>query len=159
MSYQKAVETAAELRRWPIGRGELHRWVAQEGARIEATSAADTEAVLGDRPVRERDGPRRGTVWVSADGTMVNDRSSGTEFEVKVPRKLTGVPLAHGDVTRGGPGCHTPRDRLQATIRLTVVPLAFARPLGGVRPPPAHPSPRSRQVVPRLRWDPPKHTS
>ena len=84
MSYQKAVDVAAELRRWPIGRGELHRWVAQEGARIEAASAADTEAVFGDRPVRERDGPRRGTVWVSADGTMVHDRASGTEFEVKV---------------------------------------------------------------------------
>ncbi len=84
MSYQRAVDVAAELRGWPIGRGELHRWVAQEGARIEATSAAETEAVFGDRPVRERDGPRRGTVWVSADGTMVHDRASGTEFEVKI---------------------------------------------------------------------------
>jgi len=84
MSYQRAVDVAAELRRWPIGRGELHRWVADEGARIEATTAARTEAVLGDHPVRERDGPRRGTVWVSADGTMVNDRASGTDFEIKV---------------------------------------------------------------------------
>jgi DNA-directed RNA polymerase subunit RPC12/RpoP len=84
MSYQRAVDVAAELRRWPIGRGELHRWVADEGARIEAATDAQTEALLGDRPVRERDGPRRGTVWVSADGTMVHDRASGTEFEVKV---------------------------------------------------------------------------
>jgi len=91
MSYQKAVDVAAELRRWPIGRGELHRWVAHEGARIEATTDAQTEAVLGDRPVRERDGPRRGTVWVSADGTMVHDRSSGTEFEVKVGLVFDGV--------------------------------------------------------------------
>lgn len=91
MSYQKSVDVAAELRRWPIGRGELHRWVAQEGARIEATSAADQEAVFGDRPVRERDGPRRGTVWVSADGTMVHDRASGTEFEVKVGLVFDGV--------------------------------------------------------------------
>lgn len=84
LSYQRAVDTAAELRGWPIGRGELHRWVAQEGQAIEATLDARTEAILGDHPVRERDPRRRGTVWVSADGTMVNDRSSGTEFEVKV---------------------------------------------------------------------------
>ena len=84
MSYQKAVETAAELRRWPIGRGELHRWVAQEGARLEAARAAESEAVFGAHPDR-RSRPRRGgTVWVSADGTMVHDRASGTDFEVKI---------------------------------------------------------------------------
>ncbi len=84
MSYQKAVETAAELRRWPIGRGELHRWVAQEGARLEAARAAESDAVFGAHPDR-RSRPRRGgTVWVSADGTMVHDRASGTELEVKI---------------------------------------------------------------------------
>jgi len=84
MSYAKAVETAAELRRWPIGRGELHRWVAGEGARLEAARAADAEAVFGARPDR-RSRPRRGgTVWVSADGTMVHDRATGTELEVKI---------------------------------------------------------------------------
>jgi hypothetical protein len=84
MSYAKAVETAAELRRWPIGRGELHRWVAEEGARLEAARAADAEAVFGAHPDR-RSRPRRGgTAWVSADGAMVHDRSTGTELEVKV---------------------------------------------------------------------------
>lgn len=84
MSYQKAVDTAAELRRWPVSRGELHRWVAEEGAALEVARAAETEALLGARPDR-RDRPRRGgTVWVSADGTMVHDRSTGTEFEVKI---------------------------------------------------------------------------
>jgi hypothetical protein len=91
MSYQKTVDVATELRRWPIGRGELHRWVADEGSRIEAALDAQTEAVLGDQPVRERDGPRRGSVWVSADGTMVHDRSTGTEFEVKVGLVFDGV--------------------------------------------------------------------
>lgn len=91
LSYQKTVELAAELRRWPIGRGELHRWVAEEGRRIEAAGAAETEALLGARPVPRRDGPRRGTVWVSADGTMVHDRGSGTEFEVKVGLVFEGV--------------------------------------------------------------------
>ncbi len=90
-AHQKAVEVAAELRRWPIGRGELHRSVAAEGARIEASAAAQTEAVLGDHPVRERDGPERGTVWVSADGTMVHDRSSGTELEVRVGLVVDGA--------------------------------------------------------------------
>ena len=85
MSYAKAVETAAELRRWPIGRGELHRWVAAEGGRLERSLAAETEAILGAHPDRHRRaGPRRGTVWVSADGTMVHDRATGTELEVKV---------------------------------------------------------------------------
>jgi hypothetical protein len=84
MSYAKAVETAGELRRWPIGRGELHRWVADEGAVLEAARAADAEVVFGAHPDR-RDRPRRGgTVWVSADGTMVHDRATGTELEVKI---------------------------------------------------------------------------
>jgi hypothetical protein len=83
MSYQKAVEMAAALRRWSIGRGELHRWVASEGARIEAAAEAEREAIFGDRPARRREGPRRGTVWVSADGTMLHGRA-GSEFEAKV---------------------------------------------------------------------------
>jgi hypothetical protein len=84
MSYARAVETAAELRRWPIGRGELHRWVAEEGARLEVARAADAEAVFGAHPDR-RSRPRRGgTVWVSADGTMVHDRATGSELEVKI---------------------------------------------------------------------------
>jgi hypothetical protein len=84
MSYQKAVDTAVELRGWPIGRGELHRWVADEGRVLEAVRAAETEAVFGPHPDR-RSRPRRGgTVWVSADGTMVHDRATGTELEVKI---------------------------------------------------------------------------
>jgi hypothetical protein len=85
MSYQKAVDVAAELRRWPIGRGELHRWVADEGRALEAARATETEAVLGAHPDRRTRPPRRaGTVWVSADGTMVHDRATGTELEVKI---------------------------------------------------------------------------
>jgi hypothetical protein len=91
MSYQRAVETAAELRRWPIGRGELHRWVADEGAALEAARAADTEALLGATPDRRTRPRRGGTVWVSADGTMINDRSSGTEFETKIGLVFDGV--------------------------------------------------------------------
>ncbi len=84
MSYQRAVDVAAELRRWPIGRGELHRWVAEEGARLEAARAAASEAVFGAHPDRPSPPRRGGTVWVSADGTMVHDRATGTELEVKV---------------------------------------------------------------------------
>ena len=84
MSYAKAVETADELRGWSIGRSELHRWVASEGAALEAARAAETEALLGAHPDR-RDRPKRGgTAWVSLDGTMVHDRASGTELEVKI---------------------------------------------------------------------------
>jgi len=84
MSYAKAVETAAELRRWPIGRGELHRWVATEGRLLEAAREADAEAIFGAHPDRRGRTRRGGTVWVSADGTMVHDRASGTELEVKI---------------------------------------------------------------------------
>ena len=57
--------------------------MAEEGARLDAAVAAETEAILGDRPDRAPPGPRTGDVWVSADGTMVHDRA-GTEFEVKM---------------------------------------------------------------------------
>lgn len=84
MSYARAAETAGELRGWPLGRSELHRWVAEEGAALEAARAAETEALLGAHPDREERPRRGGTVWVSADGTMVHDRTTGTELEVKV---------------------------------------------------------------------------
>jgi len=91
MSYAKAAETAAELRGWSIGRSELHRWVASEGAALEAARAAETEALLGAHPDR-RDRPRRGgTAWVSVDGTMVHDRATGTELEVKIGLVFDGV--------------------------------------------------------------------
>lgn len=84
MSYAKAAETAGELRGWSIGRSELHRWVAEEGATLEAARAAETEALLGAHPDRRPRLRRGGTAWVSVDGTMVHDRASGTELEVKI---------------------------------------------------------------------------
>jgi hypothetical protein len=115
MSYAKAAETAGELRGWSIGRTELHRWVAKEGAALEAARAAETEALLGAHPDR-RDRPRRGgTAWVRLDGTMVHDRASGTELEVKIGlvfdgarqtgrnrRALTGRTLGAGTETWTG---------------------------------------------------------
>ena len=55
-----------------------------KGRLLEAARQADAEAIFGAH--RERRGrPRRGgTVWVSADGTMVRDRASGSELEVKI---------------------------------------------------------------------------
>ncbi len=91
MSYAKAAETAGELRRWPVGRSELHRWVASEGTALEAARAAETEALLGAHPDRHPRLRRGGTVWVSADGTMVHDRLTGTELEVKVGLVFDGV--------------------------------------------------------------------
>ena len=66
------------------------RWVAEEGARIEAEAAARTEALLGAHPERHASGRMAGDVWVSADGTMVNDRGSGTHMEVKLGLVFTG---------------------------------------------------------------------
>jgi hypothetical protein len=91
MSYQKTVETAGELRRWPIGRGELHRWVAEEGGRLAAARASDAAAIFGERPARAKERRQRtGTVWVSADGTMVHDRAAN-EMEVKLGLVFDGV--------------------------------------------------------------------
>lgn len=83
LSYAKTAEALDELRRLPVSHGQLHRWVAEEGGRIEAAIAAETEAILGDRPTRAASGRAAGDVWVQADGTMVHGRA-GAEFEAKV---------------------------------------------------------------------------
>jgi hypothetical protein len=83
MSYAKTAATLDELRRLPVSHGELHHWVATEGARIEATIVAETEAILGDQPTRAPTGRSTGDVWVQADGTMVHGRT-GALFEAKV---------------------------------------------------------------------------
>ena len=83
MSYAKTAATLDELRRLPVSHGELHHWVAEEGARIEATIVAETEAILGDQPSRAPTGRPAGDVWVQADGTMVHGRT-GALFEAKV---------------------------------------------------------------------------
>lgn len=83
MSYARTASTLDELRRLPVSHGELHRWVADEGARIEATIVAETEAFLGARPIRAPTARSAGDVWVQADGTMVHGRT-GALFEAKV---------------------------------------------------------------------------
>lgn len=83
MSYAKTAATLDELRRLPVSHGELHQWVAAEGARIEATIVAETEAILGDQPTRAPTGVAAGDVWVQADGTMVHGRT-GALFEARV---------------------------------------------------------------------------
>jgi Uncharacterised protein family (UPF0236). len=83
MSYARTAATLEELRRLPVSHGELHRWVAQEGQRIEATIVAETEAILGAQPTRGPTDRTAGDVWVQADGTMVHGRT-GALFEAKV---------------------------------------------------------------------------
>ena len=76
LSYARTAQTLDELRGIAVSRGELHRWVGEEGARLEAARDAEAEALLGEHPRRRRDGPRRGTVWVSADGAAALARCS-----------------------------------------------------------------------------------
>jgi len=83
MSYARTAATLEELRHLPVSHGELHNWVAEEGARIEAAIIAETEAILGDQPTRAPTARTAGTVWVQADGTMVHGRT-GALFEAKV---------------------------------------------------------------------------
>jgi len=90
LSYAKTARTLDELRGLAVSHGRLHAWVAEEGARIEAETAARTEALLGAHPERGGSGRMAGDVWVSADGTMVNDRGSGTHMEVKLGLVFTG---------------------------------------------------------------------
>jgi hypothetical protein len=91
LSYAKSARTLDELRGIGVSHGQLHRWAAEEGARIDAQVAARTEAVLGAHPDRGSTGRMPGDVWVSVDGTMVNDRWSGTHLEVKVGLVFTGT--------------------------------------------------------------------
>lgn len=91
LSYAKTARTLDELRGLSVSHGQLHNWVAEEGALIEAQAAARTEAVLGAHPDRGSTGRMPGDVWVSADGTMVNDRWSGTHMEVKLGLVFTGT--------------------------------------------------------------------
>jgi len=90
LSYAKAARTLDELRAIGVSHGQVHAWVKEEGARIEAETAARTEALLGAHPERHSTGRLAGDVWVSADGTMVNDRGSGTHMEVKLGLVFTG---------------------------------------------------------------------
>jgi hypothetical protein len=90
LSYAKAARTLDELRAIGVSHGRLHAWVAEEGARIEAGTVARTEALLGAHPERRSSGRMDGDVWVSADGTMVNDRGSGTHMEVKLGLVFSG---------------------------------------------------------------------
>lgn len=91
LSYARTARLLDELRGIGVGHGQLHRWVTQEGARIEADVAARTEAVLGDRPDRRDAARRAGDVWVQADGTMVHDRGTGTSMEVQLGLVFGGV--------------------------------------------------------------------
>jgi hypothetical protein len=92
LSYARTARTLDELRGLAVSHGQLHRWVADEGARIEADLAARQEAVFGAHPERgSAPGRRDGDVWVQADGTMVNDRGSGTHMEVQLGLVFDGV--------------------------------------------------------------------
>jgi hypothetical protein len=91
LSYAKAARTLDELRGLGVSHGQLHGWVKEEGRRIEAETAARTEALLGAHPERSSTGRMPGDVWVSADGTMVHDRASGTHMEVKLGLVFTGT--------------------------------------------------------------------
>ena len=101
LSYAKTARSLEELRGLSVSHGQLHRWVREEGARIEADIAARQEALFGDRPER---GPiprgREDDVWVMADGTMVGDRGSGTHMEVKLGLVFTGTEQTGRDRRR-----------------------------------------------------------
>lgn len=99
LSYAKSARTLDELRGLPVGHGQLHRWVAEEGARIEVETAARTEALLGSHPERDGTGRMAGEVWVQADGTMVHGRD-GHEFEVKLGLVFTGAERVGKDRRR-----------------------------------------------------------
>lgn len=91
LSYARTARTLDELRGLAVSHGQLHRWVAEEGARVEAHLAARREAVFGAHPERGDGGGPKGSVWVQADGTMVHDRGSSSEMEVKVGLVFDGV--------------------------------------------------------------------
>jgi hypothetical protein len=83
LSYAKTADALGELRGWPLSHGQLHRWVTEEGARLERATARG-QAELFERGRAPSSSRRPATVWVQADGTMVHDRASGTNLEVRI---------------------------------------------------------------------------
>jgi hypothetical protein len=81
--YARSADLLGELCRIGVSHGQLHAWVAEEGGRLDALREATRRSIFeaGEGPAAGRDG--QGTVWVSVDGTMVNDRADGSCFEVK----------------------------------------------------------------------------
>jgi hypothetical protein len=101
LSYAKSAGTLEELRGLSVSHGQLHRWVTDEGARIEADIAARQDAVFGPHPERPPTPLGQGDdVWVMADGTMVHDRGSGTHMEVKLGLIFSGVERTGKDRRR-----------------------------------------------------------
>lgn len=90
LSYARTARTLEELRGLPVSHGELHRWVAQEGAAIEA-SHARAQAQLFEAGRLPEAEAGLATAWISADGTMIHDRASGTSLEVKVGLVFSGA--------------------------------------------------------------------
>jgi hypothetical protein len=100
LSYARTARTLDELRGLPVSHGQIHAWVQDEGARIEARVVARTESVLGAHPGRTSSGRMPGDVWVSADGTMVNERGPGSHMEVKLGLVFTGTEQTGRDRRR-----------------------------------------------------------
>lgn len=73
-----------------MSHGELHRSVAAEGGRIE-TAHARAHAEVFERGGLPDPEARLDTAWISADGTMVHDRASGTSMEVKIGLVFSGA--------------------------------------------------------------------
>lgn len=85
LTYGRTARLLDETRGIGVSHGELHRWVAEEGSALEAAREATRESIFGPRPAVSPGGPAgKGTVWVSADGTMVHERGTDSEFEVKL---------------------------------------------------------------------------
>ncbi len=92
LSYARTARALDELRDLPVSHGQLHPWVKEEGTHLEAEIATRQEAVFGTHPERGPTlAPSEEDVWVQADGTMVNDRGSGTHLEVKLGLVFSGV--------------------------------------------------------------------
>jgi hypothetical protein len=90
LSYARTAANLDELGGLPVSRGELHRWVREEGAALEDLQARAQAELFeaGQLPVAEAETE---TAWISADGTMVHDRGSGTSMEVKVGLTWSGT--------------------------------------------------------------------
>ena len=79
LSYARTARTLEELRGLAVSHGQVHRWVAAGAtpSRGAAAAAPRPSSVLTPSAMGLV-GPRDGDVWVSADGTMVHGRGSGT---------------------------------------------------------------------------------
>ena len=81
MSYAKASRTAGEMRGWEVSHGLIHDWAQEVGGELEQEVVEGQKEMFEHGVLQEvKEVPE--TLWVSVDGTLVQDRDQ-RQMEIK----------------------------------------------------------------------------